>query len=131
MESSRLPRFKRSATVAPIRFTERDRQIIRLVHRHRFLRSTQIVALIGDSSQQLLRRLKLLYHHGFLERPRSQLDYYHHGGSREIVHGLGNKGAAVLRSELGSTFQEIPWGEKNRSTGRIFLEHALFVSDVM
>jgi DNA-binding Lrp family transcriptional regulator len=79
MESSRLPRFKRASAVAPIELTERDRDIIRLVHRHRFLRSTQIVALVGDSSQQLLRRLRLLYHHGYLERPRAQIDYYHRG----------------------------------------------------
>ena len=60
-----------------MQLTERDREIIRLVHRHRFLRSSHICSLIPGSPQQLLRRLKLLYHHGFLERPRSQIDYYH------------------------------------------------------
>jgi hypothetical protein len=111
--------------------TDRDFEIIRLVHRHRFLRSSQIVALIGGSSQQLLRRLKLLYHHSYLERPRIQIDYYHRGGSRSIVYGLGNKGGAFLKQELGVAFRKLSWGEKNRSVGRIFLEHALFVSDVM
>ena len=61
---ARLPRFKRAPTVVPIELTERDRDIIRLVHRHRFLRSPQITALLGGSSQQLLRRLQSLYHHG-------------------------------------------------------------------
>ena len=64
MESSRLPRFKRAPTVAPMALTERDREIIRLVYRHRFLRSPQIVAVIGGSPQQLLRRLQRLYYHG-------------------------------------------------------------------
>ena len=114
-----------------MQLTERDRQIIRLVHRHRVLRSHQIVALVGDSSQQLLRRLKLLYHHGYLERPRSQIDYYHQGGARHIVYGLGNKGGSLLKQELGVAFREVSWGEKNRSVGRIFLEHALLVSEVM
>ncbi|MDB6019617.1 MAG: hypothetical protein JWR19_4106 [Pedosphaera sp.] len=131
MESSRFPRFKRDPSVAPMQLTERDREIIQLVHRYRFLRSPQIVTLIGGSSQQLLRRLQLLYHHGFLERPRSQIDYYHQGGSRHIVYGLGNKGAALLKRELGIAFSKIHWGEKNRSVGRIFLEHAILVSDVM
>jgi hypothetical protein len=117
--------------VAPMQFTERDRAIIQLVHRHRFLRSSQIVALVGDSSQPLLRRLQLLYHHGFLERPRAQLDYYHQGGSRHMVYGLGNKGGALLRQERGVAVRQLPWGEKNRSVGGIFLEHALLVSDVM
>jgi DNA-binding Lrp family transcriptional regulator len=131
MESFRLPRFKRASTVAPMELTERDRKIIRLVHRHRFLPSPQIAALIGGSPQHLLRRFQLLYHHGYLERPRSQIDSYHKSGSRHMVYGLGNKGGAVLKQELGVVFRKLPWGEKNRSVGRIFLEHALLVSDVM
>ena len=131
MDSPRLPRFKRVRPVVPIQLTERDREIIRLVHRHRFLRSPQILALLGNNSQQLLRRLQLLYHHGFLERPRSQLDYHHQPGSRPIVYGLGNKGGALLKQELGVAFRKVSWGEKNRAVHRIFLEHALLVSDVM
>ena len=84
MESPRLSRFKRAAEIAPMELTERDCEIIRLVHRHRFLRSPQIVALICSGSQQVLRRLQLLYHHAYLERSRTQL-YYHEGGSRTIV----------------------------------------------
>jgi DNA-binding Lrp family transcriptional regulator len=128
---SRLPRFKRALTVAPMRLTERDRDIIRLIYRHRFLRSSQIIALLGGSPQHLLRRLKLLYHHGFLERPRAQIDYYHQPGSRHIIYGLGNKSWTFLKQELGVAFREVSWGEKNRAIGRIFLEHALLVSDVM
>jgi len=120
----RLPRFKRALAVAPIQLTERDREILRLISRHRFLRSPQIAALLADPSLQLLRRLQLLYHHGYLERPRAQLDQYHQGGSRHLVYGLGSKGAALLR-------QAGRWGEKNRSVGRLFLHHALLVSDVM
>jgi DNA-binding Lrp family transcriptional regulator len=131
MESNRLPRFKRAPAIAPIQLTERDREIIRLVHQHRFLRSSQIVAFAGGSSQQVLRRLKLLYHHGFLERPRAQIDYYHQGASRHVVYGLGNKGGTLLNQELGVVFRRVSWGEKNRAIGRMFLEHALLVSDVM
>lgn len=114
-----------------MQLTERDREIIRLVHRHRFLRSSQIVALVGSSSQPLLRRLQLLYHHGYLERPRTQIDYYHQGGSRHIIYGLGNKGGALLKQELAAPFPKLSWGEKNRSVGRIFFEHALLVSDLI
>jgi len=48
-----------------------------------------------------------------------------------MVYGLGSKGAALIRHEPGSGFGQVRWGEKNRSVGRIFLEHALLVSDVM
>src|ERR1039457_4401155 len=94
----RLPRFERAA-VAPMQLTERDRTVIRLVHRHRFLSSRQIIALVGDSQLQVLRRLKLLYHHGFLERPRAQLQYYDRGGARPMVYGLTNKGGKLLERE--------------------------------
>ena len=80
MESIRLPRFKRVAAVEPMQLTERDRDILRQVRRHRFLRSSHILALIGGSSQQVLRRLQRLYHHGYLDRPRAQIDYFHRGG---------------------------------------------------
>src|SRR3989344_7019410 len=105
--SSRLPRFKRASTIPVIVLTARDREMIDLVHRHRLLRSSHILALIGNSSQHLLRRLQLLYHHGFLERPRAQLDYYHRGGSREIVYVLGSSGAALLKREFGGTVREL------------------------
>ena len=36
-----------------------------------------------------------------------------------------------MKQELGVAFREVSWGEKNRSVGRIFLEHALLVSEVM
>jgi hypothetical protein len=131
MESTRPPRFTRAPSVAPIELTERDRHIIWLIHRYRFLRSPQIAAFISGSSQQLLRRLKLLYHHGYLERPRAQLQYYERGGSRHIVYGLGNKGGTLMKQELGTASRGVSWGEKNRAIGRIYLEHALLVSDVM
>src|ERR1017187_8942603 len=131
MESSRLPRFKRVSAVEAMELTERDREIIRLVRRFRFVRSSHICSLIPGSQQQLLRRLKLLYHHGFLERPRSQIDYYHKGGSCHMVYGLGSKGAAFLRRDLDPGFGKVRWGEKNRAVGRVFLEHALLVGDVM
>ena len=131
MDSPRLPRFERAPTVAPPQLTERDREIIRRVYRHRFLRSSHICSLVPGSSQQILRRLKLLYHHGYLARPRAQIDYYHQGASREIVYGLGNKSASVLKPELGEMFRRTPWDEENGSVKRVFLQHALLVSDIM
>ena len=122
---SRLPRFKRIATAAPIRLTERDHKIIRLIHRHRFLRSHQIIALIGGSAQQVSRRLQWLFHHGYLERPRAQLQYYERSGSQTIAYGLGNKSGSLLQLNPAS------WGEKNRAIGRMYLAHALLISDVM
>jgi hypothetical protein len=128
---TRLPRFKRIPPIASIELTERDREIIRLVHRHRFLRSHQIVALMGGSEQQVVRRLQVLFYHGYLERPRAQIQYYERGGSRAIAYGLDSKGGSILRSELGISVNSDSWSDKHHAVGRVYLEHTLLVSNVM
>ena len=37
----------------------------------------------------------------------------------------------MMKQELGNVFRENRWGEKNSLIGRIFIEHTLFVSDIM
>jgi hypothetical protein len=126
---SRLPRFKRSPEIPAFILTDRDREILRFVHRHRFLRSDHLASLTTGSSQQMLRRLQRLYHHGYLERPPCQIDYYH-SGSRRMAYGLGNKGATWVKRELSLKYDQLDWNRKNH-VGRLFLEHALLTSDIM
>lgn len=130
MTFPRRPRFER-AHIQPMQLTERDREIIRHVERHRFVRSTHITDLVGGSHQQVIRRLQLLYHHGYVDRPRAQIDYYHQGGSKVLAYGLGNGGAALLSRERGIAMDRIDWSEKNRSVRGIYLAHTLGVADVM
>ncbi len=130
MKKNRPPRFRRVHSVAPIQLTDRDRDLIWLVHRHRFLRSHHIAALLGGSEQQIVRRLQLLFHHGYLERPRAQVKFVERGGSQPIAYGLGKKGGALLRSE-GVTVDSDAWSEKNHTIGRVFLDHTLLVSEIM
>jgi len=111
--------------------TPRDTEMLRLVARHRFLRSTHLHALLGGSGAQLLRRLQKLFHHGYLERPLCQLDYYQRGGSRPMVYGLSVRAAAYLRrlDQLPPhRFVSVP---DNSSIHRLFLDHALMVSDIL
>ena len=130
MEFPRLPRFHRANQVPPIMLTERDQEVIRRVFEHRFLRSTHLTTLLPGSQQQLLRRLQLLYHHGYLDRPQAQLDYYRHG-SRPMVYGLGNHGMNFLESEDGVPSRKLDWTAHNRSITRYFIEHTLAVADAM
>lgn len=131
MESNRLPRFKRASAVASMQLTKRDSAIIRLIHHHRFLRSSHIVSLIGGSSQGVLRRLQLMYHHKFLERPRAQIEYFHHGGSRHVIYGLGTKGRSLLKQETGTDARSLHIEENSNAPRRAFFEHAVLVSDIM
>src|SRR5881397_3786899 len=112
MESVRLPRFERAPDIRPMQLTERDHDIIRHAYRHRFLRSSHFVALTQGSPQQTLRRLQLLYHHGYLERPRAQIDYFRRGGSRPLVYGLSNKSTPLLLRE--KSVSHLDWQTKNR-----------------
>ncbi len=126
----RNPRFRRKISVPIPHLTERDRQIIRQVFRYRFLRSTHIAALVGGSQQQTLRRLQSLYHHGYLDRPRAQIDYYRRG-SRAMVYGLGNKGMDLLVQEDGIPQRKLDWTAQNRTATRFFMEHTLAVAEAM
>ena len=105
--------------------------IVRCVFQHRFLRSWQIAALVGGSKQAVLRRLQLLYHHGYLERPRAQIEYFQPGGSRAFAYGLADRGAELLRLTENHSPRALEWSVKNRAVKSLFLEHALLVSDVM
>lgn len=115
-----------------MQMTARDLEILSCVAKHRFLRSSQIIALAGGSSHQVLRRLQLLYHHGYVDRPLAQIDYYHRGGgSQEMIYGLASRGAGRLRRDLDIPFSRMDWSGRNKRAGRLFLEHTLMVSDIM
>jgi Replication-relaxation len=131
METVRLPRFSRAPDIRPFRLTDRDLEILRHVNRHRFLRSSHLIQLLPGSPQQILRRLQLLYHHGYLERPRAQLDYFHRHGSEPLVYGLGKKASEVLWQDTAGEPQVLNWTWKNQTVGRLFLDHALLVADVL
>jgi len=123
---ARRPRFER-AKVAGIVLTPRDLLILRAIHRHRLLRSTHLVALLGGSRQTTLRRLQLLFHHGYLDRPPAQLDWYAQG-SEPLVYALGNRGAAVLAAG-GGRGGALRW-DTSRNVSRQFLRHTLAVAEV-
>ena len=128
--SSRLSRFQRDPHICPVQLTSRDRELIHRVFEYRFLRSTQLVSLQTGSHQQILRRLQRLYHHGYLDRPRAQIDYYRRG-SQPMVYGLGNKGIALLEREEGVPHRKLDWTARNRSITRYFIEHTLAVAEAM
>jgi hypothetical protein len=110
--------------------TQRDLEILRAAHHHRLLRSTHLVTLLGSSRQTTLRRLQLLFHHRYLDRPPMQLDWYARG-SEPLVYALGRRGAEVLETEGELSRGSVRWDTKNRSLSRVFLHHTLMVAEVM
>jgi hypothetical protein len=122
----KLPRLKRAPEAPAMQLTERDLEIIRQVARHRFLDSRQISLLVGGSTQQTLRRLQGLYHHGYLDRPHAQVRLFAEDGSRPMVYALASAGAHVI----AVSGHRRPRND-NRNVKQLYMQHTLQVSDVM
>ena len=120
------PRFQRAAP-PPFQLTPRDIAIVREVARHRFLRSTQISAVMNMSHKKTCHRLNRLYHAGYLDRPRVQIEYHvAGGGSAPMVYGLGPKARLLLNVATEVAARRTMRG---RSVGRVFLLHTLAIAD--
>ena len=126
---ARRPRFRRASEPPAFRLTDDDIVIVRQLARYRFLRSTHIAALIGRSLDRTNDRLSRLFHAGYLDRPRAQLDYYPTAGSAPIAYALADRGARLLTERYGVDFANVEWSRKNREAGRPFIEHQLETID--
>ena len=129
--AKKTPRFRRQpAGVGGLRIQKRDIEIIRLVHNYRFLDSKQIRALIDGSDQVILRRLQKLFHHGYLDRPVSQIIFSNPLlGHENMVYGLGDEGANLLADRSGIDRGKILWKEKNKEVGERYIQHTLMISN--
>src|SRR6202161_1794841 len=99
--SSRLPRFRRASDPPALRLTDDDAEIIRQVARHRLIRSTHIAALVGRSLDRTHDRLQRLFHAGYVDRPRAQLDRFPTSGSAHYIYALADRGVRLLRERDG------------------------------
>src|SRR5208282_2548451 len=88
----RVKRFHRSETPPPFQLTDRDLRLLAHVARHRFLSSAHLCALDGGSPQNVLRCLRVLFDHDYLDRPAAQKVSLSELGPRPFVYGLGKKG---------------------------------------
>ena len=129
-----LKRLSRPQALPGFRITERDIAILRAVARFRFLTSEQIARLIGGSAPAISVRLKLLFYHAYLDRPRhqhAQLAMFFDEGNHPLVYGLARQGARVL-AELGLAVDaKIDWTLKNARATSNFLAHTIETAEAM
>jgi hypothetical protein len=123
---TRRPRFRRAPRPIPFRLTDGDLQIVRTIGQHRFLRSTHVSALVGRSLDRTNDRLCRLFHAGYIDRPRAQLDYYPTGGSVAMVYALADRGGRLL-VDSGLESENLAISRNNQLAGRPFIEHQLEV----
>ena len=125
--AQRQSRFKRDLKKG-LRTTERDLDILQLVGRRRFLDINHVADLLqaprqrDGRSQVTERRLNRLFHHGYLDRPKTQLNRYV-AGSKPTVYCLTPKGVLLVVQNRGVAYAA-------GSTERTYLEHALLTSDI-
>jgi hypothetical protein len=127
--SARLPRFRRASESPAFRLTDDDVEIIRQVAQHRLIRSTHIASLVGRSLDRTNDRLRRLFHAGYVDRPRAQLDRFPTDGSAPMVYSLADRGARLLCQREGLCCGTGEWSRKNREAGRPFIEHQIEIVD--
>jgi hypothetical protein len=121
--------FRRAEVPRGMELTERDLALLAHVARHRILTSTQVARLDGGSAQGVLRCLRALYDHQYLDRPRSQTATLLDHGPAPMAYALGRKGARALR-EYGHLINDrVDWTEKNKRAGNFFISHTIEISD--
>ena len=127
--AQRRKRFEREAPSA-FQITRRDFDLVRHVAQHRLLRSTHLSALVAAPHKKICDRLADLFHAGYLDRPRAQLDYHvRNGGSMAMVYALDARGARLLRDNpFNSGSTDIVF--KKRDVRRPFVLHTLGIADL-
>lgn len=83
--------------------------------------------VVRGSEQGIVRRLGLLYHHGYLTRPPAQRRFYEREMNVPMVYGITKKGhTALLKAER---LQEGAPVNSSNMAGGLFLEHTIEVAD--
>ncbi len=128
-KQSRLKR-KKAATIV---LTHRDETILRALHKYRFLTTEHIQVLTETESKWgMNKRLRLLYDHKYVDRPKAQRAIFSHATERPVVHALGNEGARLLSNRFNIPMPpSVYWTEKNRRVREKHIEHTLGISDFM
>jgi hypothetical protein len=123
-QSKRLPRFERAPKRAPrIRLTDRDRELLYTLYHYRFLPTLLLIERHFGSETRGRNRLKLLYHHGYVDRTFLPSVGPSTG---EAIYSLGPAAVAELVTFYGLAPEDI-----RRKRGRVepfFIAHQLLVA---
>lgn len=122
--------MRRQPTEKRIALTPRDIEILLLLARYRYLRSTHLYPLVGGkSARRFIERLGVLYHEaGYVNRPAQQWQAVN-ARYMPAVYELGEAGEQIL-VELGLMLHASPLLHRGRGNGMLF-HHELMVSDIL
>ena len=117
----RYKKFERSKIPPKFRISKTDLKILQDLANYRVLDTRHISSLHPEVSKRTIqRRLKLLFHAGFLERPIKQFSQYKYPSY--IIYTLGRKGAKLLFPSERTT-------KLRKKVKPAFLWHSLMISN--
>jgi len=133
MDKQRASKLKRKPVKGSVQLTQRDQEILLALHKYRFLTTDHLQSLTGSQSRWALNaRLRLLYDHKYIDRPKAQYAIFAYADKRPIVYALGNEGASILSIRYGLKMpRNVYWTEKNRRVREKHIEHTLGISEFM
>ena len=126
--------FNRKHSPQPFRITERDKLALRKVARFRLLSSRQIARTLSGSDSHINRRIRQLFHHGYLDCPpvqHNQLAHVFEVGNFPLVYGLSSKGAQLIAPTEPWIDPSLKWSTNNQRVGAPFIAHTLAVADFL
>lgn len=123
----RASRYIRPKNPQPIRFTDRDKLVVKAVNDFRLLRQDQVQRLLFPSRNTAQVRLRKLWEHGFLRRQFLPVV----GGIQNspILYEVDKRGVELLRSEFGYEDEALRYS-RNKNIRTQFIEHTLGLSEI-
>jgi hypothetical protein len=127
----RRSRFRRQPTGKPVCLTERDLDILSALYRYRYLRATQLVALLRPKSEKrFIERLGNLYHEaGLVDRPEQQWRRFD-ARYQPIVYELSAKGLRHLESGGELPARAVTFARGRHAPAPRF-DHAMMIVDAL
>jgi hypothetical protein len=129
--AKRRSRMRRVATRKRVQITPRDVEILRLLKRYRYLRSSFLHALVGGKSQKrFIERLGHLYHEGgYVDRPAQQWQAIN-ARYMPAVYELGQAGERLLEALDGESIRS-QLARKGRQGAVRQFQHDLMICDII
>jgi hypothetical protein len=97
----------------------------------RCLTAKQLAEIVSGSAAHFGRRLRLLFDHGYLDRPKAQVTNIIAVRSQPTVYALGKAGAELLTELDGIPLDHLDWQLKNSRAGSMFIAHTIEVAGAM
>jgi len=138
--TARPPLFEPQAARVPLQLQQRDLEILKVVYEHRFIDTEQIKTFFSHTvadpivqgektNEAIARRLYKLFHHGYLDRPKTQLELRIRYGNLPMIYALGDKGARVLTQEYDLKISSLKgWRSKNAKVTGPHILHKLMIA---